>query len=202
MRHLKAVLTGAATACLILTAVPAHAAESPSPSPSPSVGGTAGEHVLDLGRAHLATLKYTDEAAAVRDGYVADTVCAADPEGSGAMGYHYVKESLIGSVDPTKPAALVYGTEKGPDGKRKLLALEWLVPDEDQDLTTAGDRPELFGLGFDGPMPGHSPGMPVHYDLHAWAYEPNPSGYFKPWNPNVTCPPGSTTPPTTPPASP
>jgi hypothetical protein len=50
-------------------------------------------------------------------------------------------------------------------------------------------------VDFDGPMPGHAPDMPVHYDLHAWMYEANPDGLFKMWNPSVTCPPGSTAPP-------
>jgi hypothetical protein len=37
-------------------------------------------------------------------------------------------------------------------------------------------------------MPGHEPGMPVHYDLHAWVYLDNPLGELAVWNPNVTCP--------------
>ena len=61
------------------------------------------------------------------------------------------------------------------------------MPDADQDLTTDADRPSLFGRGFDGPMPGHDPTMPVHYDLHAWIYTPNPDGMFTPFNPLVSC---------------
>ena len=40
---------------------------------------------------------------------------------------------------------------------------------------------------FDGPMPGHEPGMPVHYDLHAYIWRHNPHGTFTAWNPNVHC---------------
>ena len=47
---------------------------------------------------------------------------------------------------------------------------------------------ELFGRGFDGPMLGHGPGMPIHYDLHAWIAEANPSGVFAQWNPAIRCP--------------
>jgi hypothetical protein len=30
--------------------------------------------------------------------------------------------------------------------------------------------------------------MPIHYDLHVWLWQHNPSGLFAPWNPDVTCP--------------
>ena len=40
---------------------------------------------------------------------------------------------------------------------------------------------------FDGPMEGHSPVMPRHYDLHVWVWHHNPSGMFSMWNPNVSC---------------
>lgn len=49
--------------------------------------------------------------------------------------------------------------------------------------------PVLFGRTFDGPMAGHGPGMPWHYDLHVWIWAHNPSGTFAQFNPapNVTC---------------
>jgi hypothetical protein len=31
--------------------------------------------------------------------------------------------------------------------------------------------------------------MPVHYDLHAWAWVDNPDGGFTAVNPTVVCPP-------------
>ena len=34
----------------------------------------------------------------------------------------------------------------------------------------------------------HRRGMPVHYDLHAWVAEENPSGPFAQFNPSRTCP--------------
>jgi hypothetical protein len=48
--------------------------------------------------------------------------------------------------------------------------------------------PVLFGRTFDGPMPGHAPGMPWHYDLHVWAWEHNPAGTFSQFNPSLACP--------------
>ena len=37
-------------------------------------------------------------------------------------------------------------------------------------------------------MPGHTPTMGWHWDLHAWVWQPNPSGMFAEWNPKVQCP--------------
>ncbi len=94
-----------------------------------------------------------------------DDECAEAP-GLGAMGYHYVNPELIGDgrVDPTRPEVLLFApTKKGP----KLVGVEYLVFDADGLLETDDDRPTMLGHGLEGPMPGHEPGMPVHYDLHA-----------------------------------
>ncbi|MDP9434949.1 MAG: hypothetical protein M3P93_07050 [Actinomycetota bacterium] len=69
---------------------------------------------------------------------------------------------------------------------RQRLAVTFLVPDPDQDLSTDDDRPFLFGQPFDGPMRGHEPGMPAHDDLHVWTHEA-PDGLFATWNPRVSC---------------
>lgn len=174
-RPLKAAVALAITASLSLAAAPARAAGDPD-DPKAFAG---------LAKTYIATAKYNWERNAIKDGYVRTDDCAADPK-LGGMGYHYVKDSLINSVDPRKPAALLY--EDGPHGSRKLVGVEWIVVDADQDLATDDDRPSLFGKPFDGPMPGHTPGMPIHYDLHAWIYKSNPSGLFAPWNPRVKCP--------------
>lgn len=65
--------------------------------------------------------------------------------------------------------------------------VEYFKADADQDLATDGDRPSLYGHPFEGPMPGHEPGMPVHFDLHVWLYRSNPLGMLSTWNPNVKC---------------
>ena len=72
-------------------------------------------------------------------------------------------------------------------GGLRLVGLEWMQPDADQDLTTDDDRPTLEGLPFEGPMPGHEPGMPVHYDKHLYLWKTNPEGAFAVINPRVTC---------------
>ena len=123
-------------------------------------------------------------AEAVRAGYMPTDVCVASP--MGGMGYHYVNPTLaMAAPDPLKPSVLVY--VPGKDGRLTLGAAEWFQPDADQDLSTDDDRPSLFGRPFDGPMLGHEPNMPTHYDLHAWLFTPNPKGVFQPWNPAVSC---------------
>ncbi|MFP3991799.1 hypothetical protein U9R90_30865 [Streptomyces sp. E11-3] len=137
-----------------------------------------------LSKAYKATTKYHSEKKAIKDGYMRTDECAASPEGG--MGYHYINLDHIDSLDPAKPAALLYEDDK--HGKRRLVGVEYLVVDDDQDLATDDDRPTLFGQEFAGPMEGHGPGMPIHYDLHVWLHKHNPSGLFAEWNPTVKCP--------------
>jgi hypothetical protein len=103
------------------------------------------------------------------------------------MGIHYVNGPLIGDgvLDPQRPEILLYAP--GEDGKLTLIGAEYFKVDADQNLATDGDRPTLFGQPFDGPMPGHNPTMPIHYDLHVWLWKDNPSGMFAPFNPAVAC---------------
>jgi hypothetical protein len=60
-------------------------------------------------------------------------------------------------IDPEKPEILTYVPTAND---LVLLAAEYFKADADQDLSTDGDRPTLFGRAFDGPMLGHAPGMP------------------------------------------
>jgi hypothetical protein len=103
------------------------------------------------------------------------------------MGYHYANRAHLadGVLDVRRPEMLVYvRTRHG----LRLGAVEFFKVDADQKISTNTDRPSLFGRHFDGPMPGHEPGMPIHYDLHVWLYKHNPAGMFGTWNPAVTCP--------------
>ena len=133
-----------------------------------------------------ATRQFRDVDDALAAGYVPSDTCSQLP-GVGTMGYHFVNPALIadGRVDPTLPEVLVYN--KTAQGRFRLDAIEYFVVDADQDLGTDADRPTLMGHPFDGPMEGHEPGMPVHYDLHAWVYRDNPAGELSPWNPTITC---------------
>jgi hypothetical protein len=88
-------------------------------------------------------------------------------------------------VDPTLPEALLYAP--GRSGEPRLVAVEYIKDDADGDAGTDEDRPSLFGEPFDGPMEGHEPGQPVHYDVHAWVWLANPEGDVAPFNPRVRC---------------
>jgi hypothetical protein len=128
--------------------------------------------------------RYHDESAAIADGFTATDHCVEAP-GLGGMGYHYVNFARLDTrLEPGRPEVVLY--KDGTRG-RVLTGIEYIVVDRDQDLRTDDDRPVLWGHAFDGPMPGHEPGMPVHYDLHVWAWHDNPSSAFSTWNPAISC---------------
>jgi hypothetical protein len=141
----------------------------------------------ELREVRRATRDFRSVRAARAAGYEAASPCESDPK-YGAMGIHYANPELVadGKLDITKPEILVY--QPTPGGKLRLGAVEYFQVDADQDLATDDDRPFLFDLPFDGPMLGHNPEMPVHYDLHVWLYRHNPAGMFAMWNPKVHCP--------------
>jgi hypothetical protein len=141
----------------------------------------------DLRKARQATTQFRDVEVAKKAGYEKAGECAEDPK-YGGMGVHYEHGELIrdGKLDVERPEVLVYQPTR--TGKLRLGAVEYFLPDADQDLATDPDRPTLFEMPFDGPMLGHSPQMPIHYDLHVWLYRHNPAGMFAMWNPRVKCP--------------
>lgn len=153
---------------------------------SAAPGNTDSDVNEGLAQVRQATAKYHGVSQALADGYLPTEHCVAVP-GVGGMGYHYVNPTLVGdpSVDPSKPEVLLYAPKK--NGGLKLVGVEYLVVDADQELSTDGDRPNLFGVPFNGPMEGHEPGMPIYYDLHAWIFKGNPDGVFADFNPEVRC---------------
>lgn len=209
-RQLKVTvaLATAAAASFSLAVAPAHSAASDPVDP---------KVWTELAKTLEGTAKYQYAPFAVTDGYK-PAWCSADAA-FGGIGRHYVNKKLYSSLDPAKPAALLYedrahedwmdevsdaswvddldaldgdappvGPSDATTASRRLVAAEWIVVDKDQDLTTDDDRPSLFGVPFDGPMVGREPGMPIHYDLHAWVWKKNPSGMFSRGNPTVKCP--------------
>jgi hypothetical protein len=127
-----------------------------------------------LAAVRQATAKYHNVNTAIADGYIATDHCIP------GMGMHYFNPQLASDleIDPLKPELLLYApTPSGP----RLVGVEYFVADVGQ------AHPNVFGIPFDGPMEGHEPGMPEHYDLHVWIWQANPSGIFTPWNPNIRC---------------
>lgn len=155
---------------------------------------------VELERAREATAKYLDVAVAEADGFVREGPCVFDPV-RGTMGIHYAYGSRISDreLEPEAPEALLYLEE---NGKLRLVAIEHVqlisiggapypgcgVENNSCPPRNPPPPPSLYdGVVFDGPMAGHAPGMPWHYDLHVWIWAENPAGMFEQFNPSLSC---------------
>lgn len=186
-------LAAAATLALVSTAAPTTASAAGPSAAGPSASGA------DTGRAgaeraivYRATAPYQQHANAVKAGYVPDKYCIVDRAGTGGLGYPHFRHSYDNSVDPAKPAALFYEDDRF--GGKRLVGVQWVVYDRDQDMATDEDRPSMFGQKFTGPHRGHFRGQPIHYAMHMWLWKENPKGAFQTYNPDVSCLPGTTRP--------
>jgi hypothetical protein len=156
----------------------------------------------DLQAVRAAVARYHSYDQALAAGYsVAGEPCVSSP--AGTMGIHAVNPALLqsGVIDPLQPPILLYVPRA--DGLLKLVGVEYFAvalantengpspwfgdEDEAPPLGFFNPAPSLFGQTFDGPMAGHNPAMPWHYDLHAWVVEENPAGVFAEFNPAVSC---------------
>ena len=132
-------------------------------------GNPLAEHV------RAANDRFRDVSVAVSEGY-APIPCASGVDG-GAMGVHYVNAKLIGDdVDLKHPQAVMY--EPGSGGKMELVAVEYITSKGpaslEGQLFNFNGAPNRYGLG-------------PFYELHVWAWKPNPHGAFADMNPNVSC---------------
>lgn len=177
-----------AARCSLVAVLAACADGTPPTDPALRAAARAGAAKSDaaagvnrlLAATRAATARYHSLDAALADGYVAGSPCVSHPT-LGAMGFHYVNPALIGdpSLDETRPEVLVY--EPKANGGLKLVAVEYLVP-------ATGPRPSLFGQALENGPPIPTPGGVVPtYALHAWVWQPNPSGIFAAFNPSVSC---------------
>jgi hypothetical protein len=174
----------------------------------PELTGASSDHPLPAANAaifsglHRATAAFHDVEEAVAAGYAAPGAaeCVEAP-GVGAMGVHSVNPVLVSDleIDPLRPEVLLYLPEKG--GGFRLIGVEYAaaalvltpegpVPWFSQSAPPypfLNPAPTVFEHTFDGPMAGHEPGQPWHYDQHVWAWAPNPSGMFAQFNPSLSC---------------
>ena len=129
--------------------------------------------------------QYRDPAVAMDAGYTPLPSCVSGPE-EGAMGVHLANPALIedGMLDASQPELLVY--EPRPNGRLRLIAVEYLVIAEAWDAANASP-PVLEGQHFHYIGAPNRNGLPAFYELHVWAFKENPHGMFADWNPRVTC---------------
>jgi hypothetical protein len=147
----------------------------------------------EIAAVRAATAQFHDVNAAIVAGYAdpAGGICEYDREtGTGAMGIHSGNPTLLANpdIDPLRPEVLLYLPK--PEGGFRLVGVEYVRFLFGSDPTGAPPI-ELFGRQFDGPMPGHFPGMPWHQELHVWIWANNPDGMFARWNPAISCSPVS-----------
>jgi hypothetical protein len=150
-----------------------------------------GSSVVAAGQSQLAPVReatdeFHDLAAAEDAGYGPFYVCT-DHVTDGTMGQHYVNLALVldPAIDPLRPEALVYEPKRNGDGYR-LVGVEYVVFQADWDALHDAP-PALFGRDFTLVPAGNRYGLPDFYELHAWIWQPNPSGVFNDWNPKVSC---------------
>lgn len=130
----------------------------------------------DITRARAATARFKSVDAAMAAGYTAETNCVQH-QPHGAMGLHYPQPALRDDkLDPERPEVLTY--ERLADGTLKLTGVEYIVP---LSAWTSKEPPTLLGQPLK-----RADSLGIWY-LHAWIWEPNPSGLFADWNPRVTC---------------
>ncbi len=128
------------------------------------------------------TARFSDTTSGITAGWSTRvTDCMTDPT-LGGMGVHYADAARLDTtVDVTRPEVLVYAPQNGAQGgPLRLVAVEYAVP---LDAWKHPEPPRVLGQPF------HVNADFGLWVLHAWVQQPNPSGVFSDWNPNVSCPP-------------
>ncbi|PYX70788.1 MAG: hypothetical protein DMG78_17700 [Acidobacteria bacterium] len=133
-----------------------------------------------------ATERFKDVRVAENDGYRLEFGCVSGDD-FGAMGLHYVNDTLVGNgiVDVNHPQIILY--EAHPDGSVKLTGADYLVIASAWDEKHPGVSPQLMGQIFHYFSSPNRFGLPAFYTLHVWAWKANPKGAFVNWHPNVSC---------------
>jgi len=133
-----------------------------------------------------ATARFQDVRAAENAGYRLEFGCVSGDD-FGAMGLHYVNDTLVGNgiIDVSRPQIVLY--EAQPDGSVKLTGADYLVIASSWDAAHPGVAPQLMGQIFHYFASPNRFGLPEFYTLHVWAWKDNPDGAFVNWHPNVSC---------------
>ena len=112
-------------------------------------------HQAELAQVRRVTARFHDLDAALGAGYELGWVngsgnriitgCVAHPT-AGAMGYHYFNAELMADLttDVLNPEVLVYAP--APNGRRKLVAVEWVVRGPNSDPPGVTEPPSVLGM--------------------------------------------------------
>lgn len=196
---MRRVLTATILFTLVMAPLQGVRAQSPDNQPHNECVGAVqapdvGKCTTDLQAAREATAKYLDFRVALGEIFLPASECVESQ--AGTMGIHHVNlgRNRDPRVDVREPEILLYVPDRALG--MRLVAIEYAVtalvdgkPHFGPEAPAKFDDPppELFGREFDGPMAGHNPVQPWHYDLHVWAWSDNPSGLFSHFNPKEDC---------------
>ncbi len=133
----------------------------------------AAEH-KDLAALRAATARFHRIDVAQAAGYDTQFPAGCFTSAAGAMGFHFLNGTKLGTLNVTEPQLLLYEPKK--NGKMKLVGVEFILPGADTDTP-----PVLFGQTLEY---NYTFGV---WALHVWAWENNPQGIYADWNPRVTC---------------
>jgi len=136
-----------------------------------------------------ATAKYRDiNVMFAEGGWKAATPCVTGPN-AGAMGVHFVKDGRVGDgiLKADQPEALIY--EPGPNSTMRLVGVEFIELKDVWDAmgNGGGKQPTLEGHLLNLVTGPNRYTLPAFYELHVWAWEANPDGFFVDWNRQVNC---------------
>jgi hypothetical protein len=101
------------------------------------------------------------------------------------MGVHYIKGTILdGELDPEEPEALIFETT---GGRTRLVGVEFVVLAKEWHDRNGDAPPILGGQHFHYVTSPNRYGLAGFYELHVWAWRPNPNGTFADWHGHVTC---------------
>lgn len=158
-----------------------------------SAATTTDDVQTQLAQVRQVTDKYHDVNVAFAEGFI-NFNPRCESSAAGGMGYHFGLPSRLNAPPSMlEPALLLYNGDGS--GGFQLVGVEYFQAVIQDGRPYFGDgrdlrpqpAPTMFGQTFNGPMPGHTPDMPWHWDLHVWVWQANPAGTFAQWNPAMNC---------------
>lgn len=131
-------------------------------------------------------------------GYAPDKYCIED------MGVHWIHKPgqpdshFDTELDPDNPEVVLFvpdDADLNDTSGDRFVAIEYVVVTEGTPQNSTDAGPWLFGVHFYGPMPGHTPNMPYHKELHVFLPEDvRSTPDFPQEREGIDCPEGTTPP--------